>query len=139
MIQTTGINGIRDVLRFLPALMGPQQSAQQNYHNSGLILDEDMSLEHHVAATCICKSCFFHLRNICKIRKRISIKACEKLIHAFISSKLDICNSLLYGVSKSSVQKLQLVQNAAARVLTFSHKSKHITPILHSLQNLDTH
>ena len=60
-------------------------------------------------------------------------KACETLIHAFISSKLDFCNSLLHGLSKSSVQKLQLVQNAAARVLTFSHKSEHITPILHSL------
>ena len=63
--------------------MGPQQSAQQYYHNSGVILEEDMSLEHHVAA--ICKSCFFHLRNICEIRKHISVKACETLIHAFIS------------------------------------------------------
>ena len=82
---------------------------------------------------------FFYLRNICKIRKHINVKACETLIHAFISSKLDFCNSLLYGLSKFSVQKLQLVQNAAARVLTFSHKSEHITPILRTLQNLATH
>ena len=62
--------------------------------------------------------------------KHISVKDRETLIHAFISSKLDFCNSLLYGLSKSSVQKLQLVQNAAARVLTFSLKSEHITPVL---------
>ena len=97
--------------------MGPQKSAQQYYHNSGVILDEDMSLEHHVAA--ICKFCFFHLRNICKIRKHISVKTCGTLTHAFISSKLNFCNSLLYGPSKSSVQKLQLVHNAAARVVVY--------------------
>ena len=96
--------------------------------NIGVILDENISLDHHIAS--ICKSFFFHLRNISKIRKHISVRACETLVHNFISSKLDFCNSLLYGLSKSSLQKLQLVQNAAARVLTFSHKHEHISPIL---------
>ena len=62
--------------------------------NIGVIFDENISLDHHIAS--ICKSCFFHLRNISKIRKHISVRACETLIHAFISSKLDFCNSLLY-------------------------------------------
>ncbi|XP_068726160.1 phosphatidylinositol phosphatase PTPRQ-like [Montipora capricornis] len=42
-------------------------------------------------------------------------------------------------ITDEDMQKLQLVQNAAARVLTFSHKSEHITPILRTPQNLATH
>ena len=75
----------------------------------------------------------YHLRNICKIRNFISFKACETLIHAFISWKLDFCNSLFYGQSKSSIRKLQLLQNAAARVLTQTNRYEHISPILCNL------
>ena len=58
----------------------------------------------------------------------------EKLIHAFISSRLDYCNGLLTGLSKGAVRKLQLVQNAAARVLT---KTKKLN-ILHLFSDLYT-
>ena len=54
-------------------------------------------------------------------------------MHAFISSKLDHCNSLLYNLPKYAVKKLQYVQNAAARLITFSLKFNHITPILKDL------
>ncbi|KAL0154148.1 hypothetical protein M9458_050607 [Cirrhinus mrigala] len=55
------------------------------------------------------------------------------LVHAFMTSRLDYCNALLGGCSASSINKLQIVQNAAARVLTRSRKYDHITPILKSL------
>ncbi len=57
----------------------------------------------------------------------------EKLVHAFMTSRLDYCNALLGGCPASSINKLQVVQNAAARVLTRSRKYDHITPILQSL------
>ncbi len=57
----------------------------------------------------------------------------EKLVHAFMTSRLDYCNALLGGCPASSTNKLQIVQNAAARVLTTSRKYDHITPILQSL------
>ena len=57
----------------------------------------------------------------------------EKLVHAFISSRLDCCNALFAGLPKQSVGRLQLIQNAAARVLTRTRKFEHITPILKSL------
>ena len=80
----------------------------------------------------ICKSSY-HLRNISRIRKYISFKTTETLVHAFITSKLDNCNSLLFGLPKNLLDKLQSVQNAAARLITLSHKHDHITPILLNL------
>lgn len=57
----------------------------------------------------------------------------EKAIHAFISSRIDYCNALYFGISQSSLHRLQLVQNAAARLLTSFSRHTHITPIHSSL------
>ena len=50
-----------------------------------------------------------------------------------ISSHLDYCNSLLYGVSNSLIRKVQSVQNAAARLLTGTRRHKYISPVLRQL------
>ncbi len=63
----------------------------------------------------------------------LSVSDAEKLVHAFMTFRLDYCNALLGGCPASSINKLQIVQNAAARVLTRSRKYDHITPILHWL------
>ncbi|XP_028306693.1 uncharacterized protein LOC114465708 [Gouania willdenowi] len=57
----------------------------------------------------------------------------EKLVHAFVSSRLDYCNALIIGIPGRSLQKLQYVQNSAARVLMRVRKHEHITPILRTL------
>ena len=57
----------------------------------------------------------------------------EKLVHAFVTSRLDDCNSLLSGCTKKSVKSLQLILNAAARVLTTVRKRDHMTPALAAL------
>ncbi|KAI5085455.1 hypothetical protein C0J45_23743, partial [Silurus meridionalis] len=75
----------------------------------------------------------FHLRNISKLSNMLSISDAEKLVHAFMTSRIDYCNALLGGCPASLINKLQLVQNAAARVLTRSKKYDHVTPILSSL------
>ncbi len=79
------------------------------------------------------KTAFFHLRNIAKLQNTLTVSDAEKLVHAFMTSRLDYCNALLGGCPASSINKLQIVQNAAARVLTRSRKYDHITPILQSL------
>ncbi len=73
------------------------------------------------------KTAIFTLRNM------LSVSDAEKLVHAFMTSRLDYCNALLGGCPASSINKLQIVQNAAARVLSRSRKHDHITPILQSL------
>jgi len=99
--------------------------------NIGVWFDETLNMEKHISITC--KSAFYHLRNIASIRKFISSKDCETLIHAFITSKIDYCNSLLSGLPAQQLKKLQHVQNSAARLLTLSTKHEHITPVLQDL------
>ncbi|KAI5611640.1 hypothetical protein C0J50_1281, partial [Silurus asotus] len=72
-------------------------------------------------------------RKIAKIGNMLSISNAEKLVYAFMTSRLDYCNALLGGCPALLINKLQFVQNAAARVLTRSRKYDHITPILSSL------
>lgn len=84
-------------------------------------------------------SCFFQLRLLSKIKSSLSQKTLEIAIHALITSRLDYCSSLYYGMSKSSIAHLQLVQNAAAKFLKRKPKSDHVTPILRSLHWLPLH
>jgi len=99
--------------------------------NLGVILDECLSMEEHIRR--ICSVSQYHLRNIAKIRKYLTNEATEILIHAFISSKLDNCNSLLYGLPKCLISQLQSIQNTAARIVTSTKKFDHITPALFRL------
>ena len=97
----------------------------------GVIMDRHALMEEHI--TSVCKSARFHLYNIGRIRKYITREATEQLIHALITSKLDYCNALLYGLPNKQIHRLQRLQNIAARIVTLSKKSCHITPVLHSL------
>ena len=81
----------------------------------------------------MCKSAFYHLRKIRLIRKHLTFDAAQLLVQALVTSKLDYCNSLLYGLAKNVIKQLQRVQNAAARVVTLSPKFCHITPVLANL------
>ena len=102
----------------------PKSSAR----NLGVIFDECCSMVEHVNK--ICKTSYYHLRNISKIRKYLTEETTEILVHAFVSSKLDYCNSLLYGLPKHMISSLQSVQNTAARIDTVTKKFNHITPVL---------
>ena len=78
----------------------------------------------------IVKVAFFHLRNIAKIRKYINVTKAEVLVHAFINSTLDFCNSLLHVLPKYEINKMQ---NAAARVIACLRKFDHISDTLKEL------
>ena len=78
----------------------------------------------------ICKSAWNHIRYISQISSCLNRSTIETLVHSFVSSKLDCNNSLLYGVPAYQLNKLQRIQNAAARIITKTSKFDHITPVL---------
>ncbi len=78
-------------------------------------------------------SSFYQPCVLSKIKHFLNATTLEIVVHAFITSRLDYCNSLYCGISKSQITRLQLVQNAAARFIQNSRKCDHITPILRAL------
>jgi len=74
-----------------------------------------------------------YLHNLSCIRKYLDKKTTECLVHAFITSLLDYCNSLLYGLPDWLISKLQRVQNAAARLVYKTPRFCHTSPILQEL------
>ena len=102
-----------------------------------VFFDKHMNLKCHISS--ICSSASFALRNIGKIRKHLDRATTERLVHAFVSSRLDNCNSLLFGLPLDQIERLQSMQNTAARVETLSSIKEHITPILNGLHWLTIH
>ena len=99
--------------------------------NLGVILDPTLSFKSHIKN--ISKISFFHLCNIARLRLTLCPSTAETLIHAFVTSRLDYCNRILYGLPSTDLHKLQYVQNSAARLLTHTRSREHITPILKQL------
>jgi len=85
----------------------------------------------HVAA--LRRSCLFQLRQLWIVRFSLTLEAAKTLVHAFVSSRLDYCNSLLYGIGEGLLTKLQTVLNAAAHVVTGTRKFDRVTLVLHQL------
>ena len=83
--------------------------------------------------------CFFQLWQLHFIRSCLTMDSAKTLVHAFISSRLDYCNSLLVGAADCVIRKLQGVQNAAARLITGTRKFDHITSILRDFHWLSVH
>ncbi|KAJ8014459.1 hypothetical protein DPEC_G00040450 [Dallia pectoralis] len=99
--------------------------------NLGVIFDQNMQHDKQISA--VVKASFYQLRLLSKVKPFLSRADLEKAIHAFISSRLDYCNALYIGLNKSLLNRFQLVQNSAARLLCNISKRSHITPILRSL------
>ena len=96
--------------------------------NIGFVFDQVMDSKKHILS--LCKSAWYQLKSVAKIRNVLDQKSTERLIHAFVSSGLDINNALLYGLPDSLILKLQRLQNASARLILKIRKHDHITPAL---------
>ena len=115
--------------RFPPLRIGNDVvHTSESARNLGVIFDECLTMEKHVSA--MCKQGFFHLRNIAKIKPYLTEESLLTIAHAFVTSKLDYCNSLLVGLPSTLIDKLQSVQNSTAKMITGRHKYDHNTPLL---------
>ena len=122
-----------DEIRIGDAIITPTPTVR----DLGTIVDHHLDLGNHVNN--ICKSASFAITNISRIRKYLSQSDCDRTIHAFITSKLDYCNAILYGLPQAQLDKLQRIQNTAARIVSKTKKSQHITPVLRGLHWLPIH
>ena len=112
-------------------MAGKNIRVSSSARNIGVTFDSHINLEKHVISTC--KTAFFHLRNMAKIRNCLSQNDAEIFVHAFISSKLEFCNTLLYGLPWLVFDRLQYVQNCVTCLVSRTQSSELITPVLRQL------
>ncbi|KAK3572653.1 hypothetical protein QTP86_001631 [Hemibagrus guttatus] len=109
------------------SMISPSATAR----NLGVTMDNQLSFSSHV--TNVTRSCRFLLYNIRRIRPFLSTQATQVLVQSLVISRLDYCNSLLAGLPLNAIRPLQMIQNAAARLVFNLPKFSHTTPLLRSL------
>jgi len=78
----------------------------------GVLLTPNLSMDNHV--TSLSAKCFFHLRQLRRIRRSLDDDSVATLVHAFVATRVDYCIGLLAGWQKKTTAKLQRVLDAAA-------------------------
>ena len=99
--------------------------------NFGFALDCHFTMNEHVSI--IARTCYLELRRLASIRRFLTSTATATLVSAFVLSRIDYCNSLLFGSTHDVRSNLQLIQNYAARVILRLPMSSNITMHLKSL------
>ncbi len=106
-------------------------TSSKTARNLEVVIDDKLNFSDHIAKTA--RSCRFALYNIRKIRPFLSEHATQLLVQALVLSRLDYCNALLAGLPTNSIKPLQLIQNAAARLIFNEPKRTHVTPLFINL------
>ncbi len=99
--------------------------------NLGVIFDDQLTFKEHIVKSA--RSCMFVLHNIRKIRHFLTEYSAQLLVQALVISSLDYCNALLAGLPSNTIKPLQMIQNAAARLVFNEPKRAHVTPLFVSL------
>jgi len=97
----------------------------------GVHYDTTLRMENHIRA--VCKKTYYQIHLIHKVRRFITEDAARTLVNSNVTTLIDYCNGLLFGLPSSLLNLLQRVQNSAARVIKRISKSCHITPVLKEL------
>ena len=95
------------------------------------MIDSDLSMKMQISQ--LSRTCYLHLRNISRIRSCLTTEAAKLLSLSLVMSRLDYCNSLLINSPTLLINKLQKVQNVAARITSQSPKADYIKPVLKDL------
>ena len=108
-----------------------QITFKQSVKNLGFALDCHLTMNAHVSN--IARTCYFELRRLASIRRFLTSTATATLVSAFVLSRIDYCNSLLFGSTHDVTSHLQMIQNYAAQVILRLPMSSSITIHLKSL------
>jgi len=105
---------------------GEVVTASDVVRDLGVTLDAQLTMK----KDCVARSCFYQLGQLRSFRRSVPTEALHTLVHAFISSRIDYCNAVLYGATDAVIRRLQAVLHAAARLITGVRRNDHITPTL---------
>ena len=106
---------------------GPASQCAYNT-DLGVLFDGQLSMALHIAA--VCRSSYYQMPQLWSIKRSLTATALQALVQAFVHCQLDYCNALLAGVADVHLKRLQSIQNAAARLVSGSHRCDPITPVL---------
>ena len=112
-------------------LLGVKTNPAKSAHNLSVILDKNFTFRSHISV--VCNLCFYHMRDLRRIRRHLDLDSAKLLATALVSSRLDSCNSLLYGIADIDLTRLQRVQNQLAYLVTKSPPFTRSIPMLCSL------
>jgi hypothetical protein len=115
----------------LKSLMGEAVTASKKVKSLGFVLDDSFTFESQVNS--VCSACHFHLRRIYSVKNLLPPDALHTLCRTLVISRLDYCNSLYLELPAYLIQKLQRVQNSAARLIYALRRYDHITPFIREL------
>ena len=115
----------------LMSISGCDIPFSQSVRNLGFYLNETLSMDAHVKY--LCRMLFSQLCRIGKIHSFLSTDAANKLAVSLILSRLDYCNSLLAGLPDNKLNKLQRIQNHAARLVLRTSRHASATALLRTL------
>ena len=115
-------------------LLGQDTNPSTSAKNLGVLFDSSLNFRKHISQTC--RACFYHIRDLRRIRKSLSLDLAKQIAVALVSSKLDYCNSLFHNMPEKDIARLQRVQNCLARVVTNAPRFSRSVPILKQLHRL---
>ncbi len=106
-------------------------TAVHHVKNLGVYFDRHLDMTTQVSRTI--STCSLHMRNISQIIRYLTRPTTERVVNALITSRLDYCNSLLFGTSASNINRLQRLQNSVARLVTRQARRDSAMPLLSEL------
>ena len=116
---------------FPTRLLAQEVTPAPSARNLGIVFDSALNFKSHISG--ISRACYYHIRDMRRIKRFLTPSLPKTIATSLIGSKLDYCNSVLFNVTEKEISKLQGVQNCLARVVTKSPRFCHKTPLLKSL------
>ena len=119
------------------SLDGNALSPLESVRNLGVIFDKNLLMIDQVSK--ICRAASFSLYKIGQIRKYLDQKMTERLVHSLVMCHIDNCNSLLYNLPATQLNRIQRIQNSAARLVMKARSNESISKLLKKLHWLPVH
>ena len=91
-------------LNYFPCLiLGQYTNLSTAAKNLCVVFDSSLNFRKHISQTCM--ACFYHIRDLCRIRKRLSLDLAKQIAVTLVSSKLDNCNSLFHNMPEKDIAR----------------------------------